>query len=620
MNNRPEISNANVLGLHFPALQPDSGGFDDQIIEKALFESAILDPVAQWLQTNQNKPIRYIALMSDMPSIVMGCPSDPYNQCGSVQYQLSRALQIKGIRDGVEYRGGNTTRFTPEYYRGTTALVTSIDMGSIAATKGYIDKLKKVYDQMQNKNVVISARNAGMGGTTYYFEDKGDSGNMGLDAKNAVLAVNPSAQVMYKERGNFNTASNVLGYSTHATWGGLAKNFPTNGSVIFSGNSGWYLIRTGESWNGIMNNVNSGQSNPSEWFKNKAFGGNGYENTPVGAVGQLREPSGVGLASKELFSQWERGYLFAEAAWSSRNVTWFLATGDPLVANTGSIPSNLPPADTIPPIIQNGTPNSTLSASTTSAVLSVTTDENATCKYSTTANLSFDSSRNTLFATTGGKNHSSNLNNLVEGTSYHYYVRCQDATLNTNTTDYNILFAVASRVIERDTTKPTIVITSPSRKSHISTGVITISASASDVGGIAGVKFYVNDAVVSQEDITYPYAISGNFVAGDYEVYAVARDVNGNLATSETVPFTVETTVPLTKKNAEEKAKLKAASQVKEPIEVVYVPDPDSKIVDGKIVEDVPKAEEEGSIISNIGSFFTKIVGGIIHFFTSIFD
>jgi len=98
--------------------------------------------------------------------------------------------------------------------------------------------------------------------------------------------------------------------------------------------------------------------------------------------------------------------------------------------------------------ISDGTPpvrsNSSVSAiTTTSATLSLTTDENATCKYSTTAGTAYASIANT-FATTGTIAHLTTVSGLAAGTSYTYYVRCQDTAGNPNAADYGILFNTIS--------------------------------------------------------------------------------------------------------------------------------------------------------------------------------
>ena len=48
------------------------------------------------------------------------------------------------------------------------------------------------------------------------------------------------------------------------------------------------------------------------------------------------------------------------------------------------------------------------------------------------------------FSSTGGTAHSTLVSGLVDGTSYSYYVRCQDGTGNANPDDFVITFSVAS--------------------------------------------------------------------------------------------------------------------------------------------------------------------------------
>ncbi len=100
-------------------------------------------------------------------------------------------------------------------------------------------------------------------------------------------------------------------------------------------------------------------------------------------------------------------------------------------------------ADTTPPIRSNGSPAGILPSGTTSATISLTTNENATCKYSTTASVSYTSMTNT-FTTTGATSHLRNLTGLTDGSTYNYYVKCRDTTGNANNTNYLISFSVAS--------------------------------------------------------------------------------------------------------------------------------------------------------------------------------
>ena len=111
-----------------------------------------------------------------------------------------------------------------------------------------------------------------------------------------------------------------------------------------------------------------------------------------------------------------------------------------------------PPVDTTAPILSNGQPTGQLSAGTTQTTLSLTTNEQATCKYSTTANVAYSSMTNS-FTTTGSTSHSTTISGLTNGITKTYYVRCKDNAGNANTNDYPIIFSVAS------TTTPPPVLT-----------------------------------------------------------------------------------------------------------------------------------------------------------------
>jgi hypothetical protein len=100
------------------------------------------------------------------------------------------------------------------------------------------------------------------------------------------------------------------------------------------------------------------------------------------------------------------------------------------------------PADTTPPVRSNGQPTGTLPAGTTQTTLSLTTNENATCRYSTTAGVPYGSMPN-VFSTTGGSAHSTTVTGLTNGTSYSFFVRCLDGAANANSNDFAISFSVA---------------------------------------------------------------------------------------------------------------------------------------------------------------------------------
>jgi hypothetical protein len=95
------------------------------------------------------------------------------------------------------------------------------------------------------------------------------------------------------------------------------------------------------------------------------------------------------------------------------------------------------------PVISNGAPTGAQPAGTTQVTLAVTTDENATCKYSTTVGTSYSLMTN-AFTTTSSTTHLVLITGLTNGISYTYYIRCQDQANNSNVTDYTIAFSIAS--------------------------------------------------------------------------------------------------------------------------------------------------------------------------------
>ena len=100
-------------------------------------------------------------------------------------------------------------------------------------------------------------------------------------------------------------------------------------------------------------------------------------------------------------------------------------------------------SDSTPPTRSSGAPSGILSAGTTQTNLTLTTNENSTCRYSTSPGIAYGSMTNT-FSTTGTTSHSTQVTGLSNGGTYHYYIRCQDTFGNANIDDYDITFSIAS--------------------------------------------------------------------------------------------------------------------------------------------------------------------------------
>jgi alpha-tubulin suppressor-like RCC1 family protein/chitodextrinase len=104
--------------------------------------------------------------------------------------------------------------------------------------------------------------------------------------------------------------------------------------------------------------------------------------------------------------------------------------------------------------------------------------------------------------------------------------------------------SVAVSNVSADTTVPTVTMTSPTSGATVS-GNITVSASASDNVGVAGVQFKVDGTNLGAEDTSSPYSTvldTSTLTAGSHSFTAVARDAAGNNKTAAAVTVTISNT------------------------------------------------------------------------------
>ena len=171
-------------------------------------------------------------------------------------------------------------------------------------------------------------------------------------------------------------------------------------------------------------------------------------------------------------------------------------------------------------------------AGTTQTTLSVTSNENATCRYATTAGTAYASMPNT-FGTTGGTAHST----LVAGwpTARATATTCAARTLQATPT--RSTWRSASRWPRPTRRRPRCGVSAPAAGATVS-GTVSVSASASDNVGVVGVQFLLDGANLGAEDTAAPYTVSWNTTGaanGAHTLSARARDAAGNQTTSAVV-------------------------------------------------------------------------------------
>ena len=102
-----------------------------------------------------------------------------------------------------------------------------------------------------------------------------------------------------------------------------------------------------------------------------------------------------------------------------------------------------------------------------------------------------------------------------------------------------------------DTAPPAVSMTAPANGATVSGTSVTVSASASDNVGVAGVQFYITGPSITNqpfgaEDTTSPYSLVWDTTTGangSYTITARARDATGNQTTSSGVTVTVSNTI-----------------------------------------------------------------------------
>ncbi len=329
--NRPMVANCtNVLAI---SCTPN------EQIDLPDYTNDIQQPIQNWLSSNPTKRPSYVILFQDIPSrtyLVVG----------------TNLLTEPSVRVLI-----NTT-----YAANWQPLVSSINMNGVGGTNdciAYINKLALFGSNYSPGQLVLSASAGGYGGTNYYgdtnwYFDDGSIDGLGPFFYSTIAAVTnviTNASITYLDittgpdagvlAGHITNALNIAGFASfgvHGYFGYTNGGYPTNGTIEFTGQSGWYLLETGESFNGERDG-NGFQGYFLEWFASNAFAGtnsSNYTNTPVGAVSNVEEPQLQGINTPTLyFGEWAAGRIFAYCAWNSftienrRYSQYLQVVGDP---------------------------------------------------------------------------------------------------------------------------------------------------------------------------------------------------------------------------------------------------------------------------------------------------
>jgi hypothetical protein len=96
---------------------------------------------------------------------------------------------------------------------------------------------------------------------------------------------------------------------------------------------------------------------------------------------------------------------------------------------------------TTPPVIYNGMPSGMIPYNVSGVLISFNTNTYATCRYATSPGIPYSLMTGTTTADSLGVFHTFVVSGITNGTTYDYYVRCDDFAGNMNPTDYLVSFS-----------------------------------------------------------------------------------------------------------------------------------------------------------------------------------
>lgn len=188
----------------------------------------LIAPVLQWLETNPTKCPNFILFMRDIPSSYPHpyVPDSPYH---STQWHLREALPRR------------------------KPFVSALNMATLADATNYVNKLAAFGSNYSPGKVVISPRHGGYSNVMFPYDVNCDQ-----------FAVDQLRTFMLQYTGNSNqimcrpalgspivAATNVAAFHSQGFYSGLGSTWATNGVVRLYGDSAWFFMDSGESFNGM---------------------------------------------------------------------------------------------------------------------------------------------------------------------------------------------------------------------------------------------------------------------------------------------------------------------------------------------------------------------------------
>ena len=386
---RTGLSNANVLGVS------TTSSLSGDVTSITEYQNNVRTPIINWINSNLDKPIRYITLMYDIgirfsglanQNLISGNPNIRVTgTTGLNNAKTSERVRFSVVQDLTDYlhytsqnRSNLETNASYYFFNGimnittptnylenysvakfsqTPVLVSHITARNKYDVSGYIEKITQ-------KGIVSGfyIRSSGQNDTflaNLNIQDGEGTNTAIYNYPSGTIKFCPEARtVITREKSGgypIETGGNLAGFTFHGIHYGdglqrvMSSNYSTNGQVVFTGYN-WYIMSTRESYNGVNLAYNGnvglwGDENDGNqlfdlhgtifsWLKSGAFSGAKYENCPVGAVGHCQEPGDM-ANGYAYWIMWQSGHPFIECAYRSRDTIYGAASwtciGDPLL-------------------------------------------------------------------------------------------------------------------------------------------------------------------------------------------------------------------------------------------------------------------------------------------------
>lgn len=201
------------------------------------------------------------------------------------------------------------------------------------------------------------------------------------------------------------------------------------------------------------------------------------------------------------------------------------------------------PADYTPPQRMSGQPSGNL-ASGADVNLSIDTNEDAACRYSSTPGIPYNTIPYTF--TTANKREHTIRAYPSDGSLYNYYVRCMDENGNANEDDYLITFSVGD--VPADSQAPVIISASPEGQVEAGTRYIIISMVTEEAAecrysqgpdtGFQSMEAFSQTHTTNHSTVIHEGLSDGS----SYAYYVKCMDGHGNINSNDfEVSFSIDT-------------------------------------------------------------------------------